>query len=238
MFLGATSTYAGTVTCTGALDPPIYSINGIPTTGPVTDGAVTAAISACPALVVTASGSQDGDTSSGALASAYYYFAVSGTPGDIVTVLVDGYLSTAASAGALGYSDQEAQAVATLDVQSRWGHFTAMSESYAFIGQTTSNDWSGTLSVPVLVDDVNAVNLSVYVLLLSASSGSAYADPHIYIDPSLPNASNYSLLISSGAGNALATAATPEPSTWSLTLSCLAVGLAVGRRTRWGRASR
>ncbi len=237
MFLIASSTYAGTVTCTGALAPPTYNINGILSTGPVSDGPVTGSISACPALVVTASGSQGGDGSHGVLASAVYYFAVSGTSGTTVTVLVDGYLATAASAANLGFGFQEAQADATLDVQSRLGHFIATSESVASPGQTKSNSWSGTLRVPVLVDDINSVTLDASLYLLSVSGGSAYADPHIYIDPATPNASAFSLLMSPGVGNALASTAAPEPSTWSLTLSCVAAGLVAGRRMRRSRAS-
>jgi hypothetical protein len=58
------------------------------------------------------------------------------------------------------------------------------------------------------------------------NSGTASADPHIFVNPTFPDAADYSIVLSPGVGNAVPTI--PEPRTWAMTLIGFA-GLGLAR---------
>lgn len=74
--------------------------------------------------------------------------------------------------------------------------------------------------------DVSAGSVGLY------GSGSAMADPSIYIDPTFPNASEYTFEISAGIGNPAPSLAVPEPMPLTLLGMGLAgIGVVMRRRT-------
>jgi hypothetical protein len=81
--------------------------------------------------------------------------------------------------------------------------------------------------------EVGTVELTIQAANTAFFSGtaSAFADPHIFVDPSFAGAGNYSVLLSDNVGNGLRPV--PEPGTLMLLVVGLLSLAAVRQRRRW-----
>ena len=152
-----------------------------------------------------------GEISEGtALATVQYGFeVVGGSPGDVVPILVATNLS------ATGSSSSNAFGQAVMGVDNSFGATKATAcVSYSLCGTPdTSSSFSGTLAWRATSGDLgNILFLSVAAIGGNSSipqSGSASADPFIFIDPSFADAADYTIVVAPGVSNA--PAETPEP---------------------------
>ena len=166
-------------------------------------------------------------------ASAQYSFrVVGGNAGDIVPLLIATNLTSNAtsSSDALGFAE-------TL-IHTGLGDAAATVCTNGSCG-TTNTSFSGTLSIRAFSGESgDTVHLEIEAASgdsLFAQSANASADPFLFIDPSFAGAANYHIEVSDGVGNALPVA-TPEPGTWVLLSSVLAL-LAMRRRASRNRAT-
>lgn len=167
----------------------------------------------------------------GGVSITYYFTVTGGNAGDPVNVFVDGLLSGAVSGSGTGVNASESMS-AILSVSDNGNVVSHTLQGGCIDVCSWQQNWMGILSIPMAVGDIgtvtidNSLNLSlvVYPLMVQAGSGSAYADPYIYIDPNTPNATLYSIVVSPGVGN-VPLGSTPEPSSLML-LGSGVVGLA------------
>jgi hypothetical protein len=165
----------------------------------------------------------------------YYAQIAGGISGASVPIDVDAYLwsSVQADAGVM-YSTTSIvltsplqQTVAVqLDCNAYGGEFGPQYNS----SRCSDISWRSTLSAPELAGTSFYISLSAGVSTTSALGwGTAFADPHVYIDPVFASAHpEYSIIFSEGAGNM--EAAAPEPGTFcllSLVFSFFAVAKSV-----------
>ena len=161
----------------------------------------------------------------------YYFTVTGGNVGDPVNVLLDGLLRGSVSGSGTGVNASESMS-ATLAVSDNGNTLSYTLQGGCIDICSWQQQWNGTLAMPMAVGDIatvtitNDLNMSLvsYPLQGQVGSGTAYADPYIYVDPNTPNASQYSIVVSQGIGN-VPLSPTPEPSSLMLLGSGIA-GLA------------
>jgi hypothetical protein len=173
----------------------------------------------------------------GAIASLSYSWAFEGgNPGDLlpVDISVNLGVSSFGSNNALGFASMtvstplqgNVQVCVSTNGQCRFG----------------SNGFEGVISVVARSGDVNTIVIEAEasgVFSADVNGGSAFADPHIFLDPQFAQKADYQLRLSDGVSNALGPV--PEPGTAAM----MGVGLAgvAGALTRrraarlWSAAS-
>jgi hypothetical protein len=158
-----------------------------------------------------------------------YYFIVTGPETGLVPLFLDFDLTASSSGTGQGFAGVE------LDLNQ-----TMVSNAFVSCDLSGCLDTQGNQASQVsgrfqpfvhtgdtyqIVMDVNGSANSI------GDSGSGYADPYIYVDPSFPGAANYSIVVSAGVGNSpLSNASTPEPASWLLVGFAPAVAVLFRRR--------
>jgi hypothetical protein len=221
------------------------SAGGVPVTGTGTYGPPDqqVIITSDPNVFLTAhsvgQGSHgSGDASAGAM-FIYDVWILGGQVGDVVPLLVDGWLTTN-GIGEDGADVTDAQASLSLSFAN--GNSSALASvscGNVLRGgdcSLTASTWYGTLSADGWAGYDNFVGLAVGTEIAGAGYANAYGASHVRIDPAfLLDHPGYSLAFPDGVGNSLG--ATPEPAAWLLFaggLGLLAVkrglGMGVGVR--------
>jgi hypothetical protein len=200
-------------TASGSLTlSPFVSLTAEVTSGPVTDFFIPGA---------------------GVFVSAQYSFrVVGGNAGDIVPIRISTNLTSNASSFSHAYGFAEAV------IHTGFGDTSVVVCTNGTCG-TTDSSFSGTFSTRAFSGELgDTVQLEIEASSgdsLFAESANASADPFLFIDPSFAGAANYRIEVSDGVGNALPLA-TPEPGTWVLLSSVVAI-LAMRRRRSRNRAT-
>ena len=166
----------------------------------------------------------------GAIASLSYSWAFEGgNPGDLlhVNISVNLGVSSFGSNNALGFASMTVSTPLQGNVQ--------VCVSTDGRCPFASNGFQGVIPVVVRSGDVNTIVIEAEasgVFSADVNGGSAFADPHIFLDPQFPQNAQYQLRLSDGVSNALGPI--PEPGTAAL----MGVGLAglAGALTRRRRA--
>ena len=213
--------------------------------GSYTQGHISASVFAMPnAGSLMATSCSTGSTypnncvTGGNVSITYYFTVTGGNVGDPVNVLLDGLLSGSVSGNGTGVNASESMS-ATLSVSDNGNTVSYTLQGGCIDVCSWQQQWKGTLAIPMAVGDIGTVTINndlnmslvVYPNVTQVGSGSAYADPYIYVDPNDPNASLYSIVVSPGIGN-VPLGSTPEPPSLMLVGSGLA-GLAgfISRKT-------
>jgi hypothetical protein len=163
----------------------------------------------------------------------YYFDITGGQVGDNVPISVDGLVSV----NAVGDDGSvSAAADATFSISLANGNHGASHSLYCgnvLRGASCGSDsWAGALQAIGWVGYTNTVQLQVDVSVNNGSgSADAYADPHVYIDPTFAASHpEYGLEFSPATGNSLAGTSAPEPSSWFLLVSGALAGAVLLRR--------
>ncbi len=200
-------------------DPGSCSVSG-------RDAAASASLALSPFVFLVAH-SESGPINSlfnpgaGAVGFVTYSFQVQGgNPGDIVPMFISANLTASASSASHALGQAE-----TL-VHTSFGNTDAVVCTNGNCG-TTATSFSGTFGFNTLSGEGgDFIQLSVEAQSgdsLFAEFADASADPLIFIDPSFANAGSYSIVLSPGVANALGSV--PEPGTWVLFASAVALAL-------------
>jgi hypothetical protein len=188
------------------------------------DGASTS-IETAPFVVLTAlATAPPGGAPFDAISSLTYYFeVVGGHTGDHVPLLIATTLETAAAPHSF--------AAALMNVTTTLG--TSLTRACTDPASCAATGFDGTVSLMAVSGETDTVELTIQAANTAFFSGtaSAFADPHIFVDPSFVGAGNYSIVVSPNVGNGLSSV--PEPATLALLGVCL-LGLPIAR-TRSGR---
>ena len=152
----------------------------------------------------------------------YSFEVVGGRAGNLVPLDIDALLET--------FATNLGRVFAEIGVHTSQG---TASMTVCNTNECTDTSFTGALHINTLSGEVGTLNLEVEAgasFGSSASTGSATADPRIYVDPGFANAGAYSIVVSDGVGNG-PVSPVPEPSTAALLTVGLA-GLARLRRRR------
>ena len=167
--------------------------------------------------------------SSGALAIVTYAFQiVGGTPGTVVPILISTNLTSAASS-------TNASGLADTQVHTSFGDDSEVVCTTGTLCPTTNTSFSGTFGWSAIAGETgDTIQIKVEansVGSLGAEWADASADPFIFIDPAFADAANYSIVVSPGVGNGEPMSSVPEPGTFGLAGTALAM-LGTWRRSR------
>jgi hypothetical protein len=159
----------------------------------------------------------------------YYVVVTGGNVGDAIPVDVDASLFS----DSLGNEFRDittADASITLNfANGTSGNSASVSCGNVKRGEACpSTQWSGTLSATAWVGYNNIVTLVADASITGGGFADAYADPHIYIDPTFA-AANPQYGLELNVSNDMPSAA-PEPSTWLLGVA--GVGIVAGVRRK------
>jgi len=158
----------------------------------------------------------------------YYWTFEGGTPGNMLPVDISVNL------GITSFGSNNAFGFASVTVGTIQGNSQVC--VYTFDGCAQgSHGFSGTMRVMARSGDVNTIVIEAEasgVFSPDANGGTAFADPHIFLDPAFASAANYQLRISDGVSNDLAPI--PEPASAALLAAGMAglAGVLVRRRRR------
>ena len=162
----------------------------------------------------------------------YNWAVTGGQPGDLVHVDIGVNLSV----DVFGPQGQAFAAVTVTTAPS--GTVEACVSADGICGAGSTRGFNGSLQMVARSGDINTLQLQAKAggsFGPDVNGGSAFADPHIFLDPAFPGGDAYQLVLSPGISNEMAPV--PEPATWLMLgfgLAGLAglAGLGAARRAR------
>ena len=198
--------------------PGTYSLGGYSATGEVIPGPIP--------FVHAFSSSSTFASVVNAAAGLNYYFEFAGPAGGPIPVDIDVVLHTAINGISLVPSDGATAGVALGGPVS----VPTGVNVHCNLLDCTDPDFTGTLHASLSANTVYILEMGAGSKISHGDEGAnAFADPHLYIDPSFADAADYQFIVSDGVGNQTGLSSVPEPG--YLTLIGLAFGaLALLRR--------
>jgi len=191
--------------------PGTYSLGGYSGTGEVVLGPI-------PFVHAFSSSSTFADVVNAA-AGLNYYFEFVGPAAGPIPVDIDVVLHTAINGISLVPSDGATAGVALGGPVSKPTGVNV----HCNLLDCTDPDFTGTLHASLSANTVYILEMGAGSKISHGDEGAnAFADPHLYIDPSFANAADYQFVVSDGVGNQTGLSSVPEPSYLAL------IGLAFG----------
>ena len=154
----------------------------------------------------------------------YKWAVTGGQPGDLVHVDIGIHLS-AAVFGAQGQAFAAAWATTAPS-----GTMEVCVSADGICGAGSTHGFNGVMQLVARSGDINTLQLQATAggsFGPDVNGGVAFADPHLFLDPSFPSTDAYQLALSPGVSNAMAPV--PEPAAWAM-LGLGLAGLAVRLR--------
>jgi PEP-CTERM motif-containing protein len=148
----------------------------------------------------------------------YSFEVVGGSVGDRVPLLIAASLDTAATPHSF--------AAALMDVTTSLGSSLTRA---CTDGSCPGTNFDRTISLQAVSGQIGSLELTIQAatIFLFDGTASAFADPHIFVDPNFVGAGNYSIVLSENVGNGIRTI--PEPTSLAL-LGVSLLGFAGARR--------